>query len=134
MYAHSTPENLIRHYVVKMASRILISRKSPKITIAQKSYASITEEGVEFVRKRYSCSVVLDSGEIKLYGFLMRLLSFGGTLPLALIIRWRESESLMKARKNHYVTITVFRRELPKKEVQDAIDEIWGKIPRGTYV
>ena len=117
-----------------MASRSLIFRRSPKILIAQKSYATITKEGVDFVRKRYSCSVVLDSGEIKLYGFLMRLLSFGGTLSLTLIKRWRESESLIKARKNHYVTITASRRELPKKEVQDVIEEIWGKVPRGTYV
>jgi len=68
-----------------MYSRTPIFRRSPRILIAQKSYAAITKEGVEFVRKRYSCSVVLDGGEIKLYGFLMRLLSFGGTLPLVLI-------------------------------------------------
>jgi hypothetical protein len=117
-----------------MYSRTPIFRRSPRILIAQKSYAAITKEGVEFVRKRYSCSVVLDSGEIKLYGFLMRLLSFGGTLPLVLIKKWQESESLKKAQKNHYVTITASRRELPKREVQDVIEEIWGEIPRGAYV
>ena len=117
-----------------MHSRTPILRRSPRIFIAQKSYVTITKEGIDFVRERYSCSVVVDSEELKLYGFLMRLLSFGGTLPVALIKRWRESESLIKAQKNHYATITVSIRELPKKEVQDIIKEIWGKIPRGTYV
>ncbi len=111
-----------------------ILRRPPRILISQKSYAIITEEGIEFVRKRYSCSVVLDSGEIKLYEFLIRLLSFGGTLPLVSIRKWRESGILKKARKNHYVTVTASKRELPKKEVQEVVEEIWGKIPKGIYV
>jgi len=74
-------------------------RRSPIIEIAQNSYAIITKKGVEFVRKRYFCSVVLDSGEIELYQFLIRLLSFGGMLPLDLIRKWRKKEILEKRRK-----------------------------------
>ena len=112
----------------------LIVRRSPRIVIAPKTYVSITKEGIEFVRERYSCSVTLDSREIKLYEFLIRLLSFDGILPLALIKRWRESEILKKAQENHYVTVSAFRRGLPKKEVQDVVKEIWGRIPNGIYV
>ena len=117
-----------------MHSRNPIFRRTPRIVIAQKSYAIITREGIEFVRKRYSCSVALDPGEIKLYEFLIRLLSFGGMLPLALIRKWRESGILKKAQTNHYVTVTAFRRELPRKEVQEVVKEIWGKIPKSIYV
>jgi len=120
--------------VAKLHPKTPIFRRSPRIVIAQKSYVIITKEGIEFVRKKYSCSVALDPGEIKLYEFLVRLLSFGGTLPLALIRKWQESEILKKAQKNHYVTVTAFRLKLPKKEVQDIVKEIWGRIPKGIYV
>jgi len=109
-------------------------KRSRIIEIAQKSYVIITKEGIEFVRKRYFCSVTLDSGEIELYEFLVQLLSFGGVLPLDLIRKWRKKEILEKAQKNHYAIVTLLRRELPKNEVQDAIKEIWGKIPKGIYV
>ena len=117
-----------------MQPRTPIFRRSPRIMIVPKSYVIITKEGIEFVRERYSCSVALDSGEIKLYEFLIRLLSFGGILPLALTKRWRESEIFKKALENHYVTTIAFIRKFPKNEVQDAIKEIWGKIPKGIYV
>ena len=78
--------------------------------------------------------MALDPGEIKLYEFLIRLLSFGGTLPLALIRKWRESEILKKAQEKHYVTVTISRLELSKKKVQDVVKEIWGNIPKGIYV
>lgn len=117
-----------------MHQRTLILRRSPKTAIVRKSYVIITKEGIEFVRKRYSCSVELDSGETKLYEFLIRLLSLGGALPLDLIRRWRESTILEKAQKNHYVTVTVLIRKLPKKEVQEVVEEIWGKIPKYIYV
>jgi hypothetical protein len=94
----------------------------------------ITEKGIEFVRKRYSCSVELERGEIKLYEFLMRLLSFGGILSLALIRGWREGAILGKAQKSHCVTVTALRGGLPKKEVEGVIREIWGEIPEGIYV
>ena len=118
-----------------MRPRTPIFRRSPRILIVPKSYVIITKEGIEFVRERYSCSVALDIGEIKLYEFLIRLLSFDGILPLALIKKWRETEILKKAQENHYVTVTAFRRELSrKKEVKDVVKEIWGKIPKGIYV
>jgi len=123
-----------KHYVVNMNPRTPIFRRPPRLEITQKGYVIITKEGIEFVRKRYSCSVTLDRGEIKLYEFLMRLLSFGGILPLALIKKWRESAILKEAQENHCVTVTALRRELPKNEVQDIINEIWGKIPKGIYV
>jgi hypothetical protein len=127
-------KKLTQDYVVKMHPKTPIFRRSPRIVIAQKGYAIITREGIEFVRKRYSCSVALDPGEIKLYEFLIRLLSFGGMLPLALIRKWRESEILKKAQEKHYVTVTISRLELPKKKVQDVVKEIWGNIPKGIYV
>ena len=124
MYAHSPTD----------ARAPAIFRRSPRIVITQKRYASITEKGVDFVRERYSCSVVLDSGEIKLYEFLIRLLSFGGSLPLSLIKRWREAETLRKVLEGRYVTVTASRQESPKKEVQKIIEEIWEEVPRGIYV
>lgn len=117
-----------------MHLRAPTSRRPSIIKIGQESYAIITKEGIEFVRKRYFCAVVLDSGEIELYEFLIQLLSFGGMLPLDLIRKWRKKEILEKAQKNHYVTVTLLRRALPKNEAQDAIKEIWGKIPKGIYV
>lgn len=123
-----------QHYVVRMHLSTTTFRKSSIIGIAQKSYVIITKEGINFVRKRYFCSTVLDSEEIELYEFLIQLLSLGGILPLDLIRKWRKKEILEKAQKNHYVTITLLRQELPKNEVQDAIEEIWGKIPKGIYV
>ena len=123
-----------QHYVVRMHLRTPTFKRSRIIEIAQNSYVIITEEGIEFVRKRYFCSVTLGSEEIELYEFLIQLLSFGGTLPLDLIRKWRKKEVLQKAQKNHYVTVTLLRRELPKNEIQDAIKEIWGKIPKGIYV
>jgi len=74
-------------------------RRSSIIEIAQNSYVIITKEGIEFVRKRYFCSVVLGSGEIELYEFLIQLLSFGGTLPLDLIRKWRKKKFFKKHRK-----------------------------------
>ncbi|MFQ5836435.1 MAG: hypothetical protein ACE5HG_01125 [Candidatus Bathyarchaeia archaeon] len=71
---------------------------------------------------------------MKLYEFLIRLLSFDGILPLVLIKRWRESDILKKALENHYVTVTAFRRKMPKNVVQEVVNEIWGKIPKGIYV
>jgi hypothetical protein len=117
-----------------MHPRTPIFRRLPRIAIVPKMYLIITKEGIEFVRERYSCSVALDSGETRLYEFLIRLLSFGGILPLSLIKRWRESEILKKARENHYVTVAALVQELPKEEVQGAVKEIWGEIPKGIYV
>ena len=125
---------LAQYHVAKMHPIIPISRRSRRIVILQKSCVIITREGIEFVRKRYSCSVALDPREIKLYEFLIRLLSFGGALPLDSIRKWRESKILKEAQKNHYVIVAVSRLELPKKEVQEALQEIWGKIPKGLYV
>lgn len=120
---------------MKLHPRTPIFRRPPRNVNIPKSYVIITKKGIEFVRERYSCSVALDREEIKLYAFLIRLLSFDGILPLVLIKKWRESVILKKAQENNYVTVTAFRRELSKKkEVQDVVKEIWGKIPRGIYV
>ncbi len=117
-----------------MHPRTTVFRRSPKILIVPNTYIIITREGLEFVKEKYSCSGALDSGETRLYLFLIRLLSFHGILPLNLMGKWRISEILEKARENHYVTVTPYKRKLPKKEVQEAAKEIWGKIPRSIYV
>jgi hypothetical protein len=117
-----------------MHHRTPIFRKPPRTVIVPKIYVIITKEGIEFVMERYSCSVALDPKEIKIYEFLIRLLSFEGILPLALIKRRRESEILKKALENHYVTVSAFGQKLPKKEVQEVVEEIWGRIPKGIYV
>lgn len=108
--------------------------KRRRIVIAQKRYAVVTQKGVEFVRKRYSCSVPLAQEEIKLYGFLMRLISFGGMLPLSSIKRWSLMECLTNTVKRDYTKVTSSRLELPKEEVQEIIREIWGEIPKGYCV
>ncbi len=120
--------------MMKMHHKTLLFRKPPRIMIVPKSYVIITKEGVEFVMERYSCSVALDPGEIKIYEFLIRLLSFDGILPLALIKRRRESEILKKALQTRYVTVSAFGRKLPKKKIQEVVEEIWGRIPKGIYV
>lgn len=117
-----------------MGPRNRVFNRSPGIVTAQGDSVIITKKGVEFVRKRYSCSVALEHGEIRLYEFLMRLLSFGGILPLALLKGWREGTTLEKAQKSHCVAVTALRGDLPKNEVEDAIKEIWGEIPGGIYV
>ena len=117
-----------------MHHRTPIFRKPPRAMIVPKSYVIITKEGIEFVMERYSCSVALDPGEIKIYEFLIRLLSVEGILPLTLIKRRRESGVLKKALENHYVTVSAFGRKLPKKKVQEVVEEIWGRIPKGIYV
>jgi hypothetical protein len=103
-------KKLTQHYVLKMHPRTSIFRRPFRIVIVQKSYAIITKEGIEFVRKRYSCSVELDTQEIKLYEFLIRLLSFGGMLPLALIRKWRETEILKSAEKPLYNCYCLYSR------------------------
>jgi hypothetical protein len=120
--------------VVKMNPRNPISRRFPRIVTLPKGYIIITKAGIKFVRDRYSCSVALDKGEIKLYEFLLRILSSDGTLPLTLIRRWRESEILKKALEKHYVTVTTVKRKLPKNEFQELANEIWGRIPEGIYI
>ena len=117
-----------------MHHRAHILRKQPRTMIVPKSYVIITKEGLEFVMERYSCSVALDPEEIKVYEFLIRLLSVEGILPLTLIKRRRESGVLKKALENHYVTVSAFGRKLPKKKVQEVVEEIWGRIPKGIYV
>lgn len=117
-----------------MRHRRPIVKKPSKIVESRRGYAAISKEGIEFVRKRYCCSVELDSEEIKLYGFLMRLLSFGGKLPLALIKKWGYGEVMRKAVKNRYLSVTASRQRLPTKQIEDAIKEIWGEIPKGIYV
>ncbi len=125
---------LTNNVVAKMQPKFPRARRSPRIMIAPKSYLIITKEGIDFVREKYSCSSVLRREEIKLYEFLMRLLSFGGNLPLTSTKKWRKSEILKSALENRYVTITAFRRELPKERIQKVVKEIWGKIPNGIYV
>ncbi len=120
--------------VVKVRPRTSIFRRLPRTVIIPKSHVIITKEGIAFVRTRYSCSVALDSGEKKLYEFLIRLLSFDGILPLVVIKRWRESEILKKALENHYVAVAAFKRKLPKNELKEVVKEIWGKIPKGIYI
>lgn len=117
-----------------MNPRNPISRRLPRIVTLPKGYIIITKAGIKFVRERYSCSVALDRREIKLYEFLLRLLSSDGTLPLTLIKSWRESEVLKKALKKHFVTVAAVKRELPKNEFQELANEIWGKIPKGIYI
>jgi hypothetical protein len=117
-----------------MRHKPFIFRKPPRTIIVPKSYVIITEEGIDFVMERYSSSVELDPGEIKIYEFLIRLLSFDGVLPLTLIKRRRESEILKKTLENDYVAVSAFGRKLPKRKVEEVVEEIWGKIPKGIYV
>jgi len=49
--------------------------------ISQKQYVIITKKGLEFVSTIFSCAAPLAPEEIKLHGFLLRLVSFGGVLP-----------------------------------------------------
>ncbi len=109
-------------------------KRPSKIVHRKRGYATISKEGIEFVRARYCCSVELDSEEIKLYGFLLRLLSFGGKLTLALIKKWGYGKVMRKAVENRYISVTASMQRLPTKQIEDTIREIWGEIPKGIYI
>lgn len=101
---------------------------------SQKQYMIITKKGIEFVAKIYSCAAPLAPEEIELCGFLLRLVSFGGVLPLSSMKRWGLVGTLEGNMRKDYAKVTASRTELPKKEVQEVIKEIWGDMPKGFCV
>jgi hypothetical protein len=105
-----------------------------RVVVSQKQYVIITKKGLEFVSTIFSCAAPLAPEEIKFYGFLMRLVSFGGVLPLSSMKRWSLVGTLEGTVKKDYAKVTASRTELPKKEVQEVIKEIWGEMPKGLCV
>lgn len=105
-----------------------------RVVVRQKQYVTITKKGIDFVSEIYSCSAPLVPEEIKLYGFLLRLVSFGGTLPLSSMKRWGLMGRLENTVRKEYTKVTASKRSLPKKEVQEVIKEIWGEMPKGFCV
>ena len=105
-----------------------------RLVVSQKQYVIITKKGLEFVGAIYSCAAPLAPEEIKLYGFLLRLVSFGGMLPLSSMKRWGLAGTLEGTVRKEYAKVTASRMELPKKEVQEIIKEIWGEMPKGFCV
>jgi hypothetical protein len=102
--------------------------------ISGKRFVVITKEGVEFATVRYCSSTSPPNIEIELYGFLLRLLSFGGILPLVVVKRWRRTNILKRALENKFVVVTPSVQVLPKKMVKKAMTEIWGRTPKSIYV
>ena len=102
--------------------------------ISQKQYVIITKKGLEFVSTIFSCAAPLAPEEIKLHGFLLRLVSFGGVLSLSSMKRWGLVGTLEGIMRKDYAKVTASRTELPKKEVQEVIKEICGEMPKGFCV
>ncbi len=101
---------------------------------SRRRYAVITEAGVRFARECYCSSARLPGPEIELYGFLLKLLSFGGVMPLDVVRRWRRTEILRRASESKFVVVSVSVGVVPKKAVEEAMREIWGRCPKSIYV
>lgn len=110
------------------------SRRPLRRVVARRRYVIITKDGVKFARECYCSSTSLPGTEIELYGFLLRLLSFGGVMPLSVVRRWRRTGILRKASEKKFVVVSMSRRVLPKRSVEEAIREIWGECTKSIYV
>ena len=94
----------------------------------------ITEAGVRFARECYCSSSSMAGPEIELYGFLLKLLSFGGFMPLVVVRRWRRTGVLRKASESKFVVVSRSVGVLPRGVVEEAMREIWGECPKSIYV
>ena len=94
----------------------------------------ITEAGVRFARECYCSSASRPGAEMELYGFLLRLLSFGGVMPLDVVRRWRRLGVLRRAVEGKLVVVSRDVGVLPRRVVEDAVREIWGRCPKSIYV
>jgi hypothetical protein len=101
---------------------------------SRRRYVVITEAGVRFARGCYCSSARRPGPEIELYGFLLKLLSFGGVIPLDVVRRWRRTEILRKASEDKFAVVTRDVRVLPKGVVEEVMMEIWGECPKSIYV
>ena len=111
-----------------------LPRRLPRVVVSRRRYVVITKAGVKFARECYCSSASLPGPEIELYGFLLRLLSFGGLLPLAVVRRWRRTGILRRALGGKLVVVSGSVRVLPRRVVEEAIREIWGECPKSIYV
>ena len=109
------------------------SRK-PRVVVSGRRFVVITEAGVGFARECYCSSAGQRGTEIELYGFLLRLLSYGGVLPLDVVRRWRRLGILRRAAGKRFVVVSRSVGVLPKKVVEEAMREIWGECPKSIYV
>ena len=109
-------------------------RRRPRVIISRKRYVVITKAGVGFARECYCTSTSLPGPEIELYGFLLKLLSFGGVMPLDVVERWRRTEILRKASESRFAVVTRDVGVLPKRVVEEVMREIWGEAPKSIYV
>ena len=110
------------------------SRRLLRRVVSRRRYVIITEAGVRFARECYCSSASLPGPEIELYGFLLRLLSFGGVMPLDVVKRWRRTRILRKASGSKLVVVSVSVGVLPRRVVEEAVREIWGECPKSIYV
>ena len=111
-----------------------LSRRPSRVVISRRRYVVITEAGVGFARECYCSSKSLPGPDIELYGFLLRLLSLGGVLPLDVVRRWRRTAILRKASGKKFVVVSRSVGVLPKGVVEEAMREIWGECPKSIYV
>lgn len=120
-----------------MSVGILVARLSGgsrRVVVSRRRFVVITEEGVRFARECYCSAAGLSGPEIELYGFLLKLLSFGGALPLDVVRRWRRLEILKKASEGRFAVVSRDVGVLPKAVVEDVMRVIWGECPKSIYV
>jgi hypothetical protein len=109
------------------------SRK-PRGVVSRRRYVIITEAGVGFARECYCFSAGQRGTEIELYGFLLRVLSYGGMLPLDVVRRWGCLGILKRASGKGFVVVGRSVGVLPKRAVEEVMRVIWGECPKSIYV
>ena len=110
------------------------SRRLPRLRVSGRRFVVITEDGVKFAKECYCSSASMHGREIELYGFVLKLLSFGGVMPLDVVRRWRRLEILRRASGRRFVVVTRDVGVLPKAVVKKAMGVIWGECPKSIYV
>ena len=110
------------------------SRRSLRRGISRRRFVVITKNGVRFARQCYCSSVNMPGSETELYGFVLKLLSFGGVMPLDIVRRWRRLEILRRASGRKLAIVTRDFDALPKEVVEEAMRKIWGRHPKSIYV
>lgn len=110
------------------------SGRLSRLRVSGRRFVVITEDGVRFAKECYCSSAKASGPEIELYGFVLKLLSFGGMMPLDVVRRWRRLEILRRASGRRFVVVTRDVGVLPKAVVKKAMGVIWGECPKSIYV
>ena len=110
------------------------SERSLRLRVSGRRFVVITEEGARFAKECFCSSVSVAGSEIELYGFLLKLLSFGGVLPLDVVRRWQRLGVVRRASGRRFCVVSRDVGVLPKAVVEEVMGVIWGECPKSIYV